>query len=134
MTNCELEILNYNVRIILPKLNELHLLCGDLSFHIVYIVETWLDDSVLDNELAISSYSLGGGGLLHIRDLSHNAMLMDNTELPLHNGSSNHFCLSALYSLPSTTPLVLQLQCITAIDLCRKLTFLSNPILYSLVN
>ena len=60
----------------------MHLLCGDLSFHIVYIVETWLDDSVPDNELAISSYSLGGGGLLHIRDLSHNAMLMDNKELP----------------------------------------------------
>ena len=82
----------------------MHLLCGDLSFHIVYIVETWLGDSVLDNELAI--YSLGGGGLLHIRDLSHNAMLMDNMKLPLHNGSSNHFCLCALYSLPSTTPLV----------------------------
>jgi len=59
--------------------------CGDLSFHIVYIVESWLDDPVLDNELTISSYSLGGGGLLHIRDLSHNAMLMDNMELPLHN-------------------------------------------------
>jgi len=37
----------------LPKHNELHLLCGHLSFHIVYIVETWLDDSVLDNELTI---------------------------------------------------------------------------------
>ena len=76
----------------------------------------------------------GGGGLLHIRDLSHNAMLMDNMELPLHNGSSNHFCLCALYSLSYTTPLVL--QHITAIDLCRNLTFefLSNPILYSLVN
>jgi len=96
------------IRIILPKLNEFHLLCGDPSFHIVYIVETWFDDPVLDNELTISSYSLGGGELLHIRDLSYNAMLMDNMELPLHNGSSNHFCLCALYSLPSTTPLVLQ--------------------------
>ena len=131
-TNCELEILYYNERIILSKLNELHLLCGDLSFHIVYIVESWLDDPVLDNELTIFSYSLGGGGLFHSRDLSHNAMLMDNMELPLHNGSSNRFCRCALYSLPSTTPLVLQR--ITAIDLCRELTFLSNPILYSLVN
>jgi len=83
-----------------------------------------------DNELTISSYSLGSE-LLHIReDLSHNSMLMDNMELPLYNGSSNHFCLCALYSLPSTTPLVLQQPLI----LCRKLTFLSNPILYSLVN
>ena len=131
-TNCELEILYYNERIILSKLNELHLLCGDLSFHIVYIVESWLDDPVLDNELTIFSYSLGGGGLLHIRDLSLNAMLMDNMDLPLHNCSRNHFCLYALYSLPSTSPPVLQQ--ITAIDLCRKLTFVSNPILYAPVN
>jgi len=133
MTNCELEILNYNVRIILPKLNELRLLCGDLSFHIVYIVETWLDDSVLDNELAISSYSLGGGGLLNIRDCHTMQCLWItwNCHCTMVY-SSSHFCLCALYSLPSTTPLVL--QCTTAIDLCRKLTFLSNPILYSLVN
>jgi len=45
-----------------PKLNELHLLCGDLSFHIVHIVESWLDEPVLDNELTISSYSLGKHG------------------------------------------------------------------------
>jgi len=38
--DCELEILYCNVRIILPKLNELHLLCRDLFFHIVCIVET----------------------------------------------------------------------------------------------
>jgi len=43
-TNCELEILYYNVWIILPKLDELHLLCGDLPFHAVCIVGTWLDD------------------------------------------------------------------------------------------
>ena len=34
----------------------------------MYVVETWLNDHVLDNELTISSYSLGGGGLLHIRE------------------------------------------------------------------
>jgi len=46
-------------------------------------METWLDDSVLDNELTISSYSLvrywkrhGDGVLLYIRDdLSYNAMI-----------------------------------------------------------
>ena len=39
-TDWELEILYCNARIILPKPEELHLLCGDLSFHIVCIVET----------------------------------------------------------------------------------------------
>jgi len=41
-TDCDLEILYYNARIIiiiLPKPDELYLLCGDLSFHIVCIVE-----------------------------------------------------------------------------------------------
>ena len=33
-----------NVWIILPKLDELHLLCGDLPFHTACIVGTWLDD------------------------------------------------------------------------------------------
>ena len=51
-------ILYCNARIILPKPDELHLLCGDFSFHIVCIVETWLDDFVRDNELIISSYFL----------------------------------------------------------------------------
>jgi len=57
-------------------------------------------------------------GFLHIRDLSHNAMLMENMELLLHNGSSNHLCVCALYSLPSNTHLVL--QCTTAIDFMQK--------------
>ena len=80
-TNFELQSLYYNGRTILPKRDELHLLYGDLSFHVV-IMETWLDDSVLDNELTISSYSLvrcwkrhGDGVFLYIRDdLSYNAM------------------------------------------------------------
>jgi len=38
--DCELEILYCNVRVILPKLDELHLLYRDLFFHIVCIVET----------------------------------------------------------------------------------------------
>ena len=112
-TNCELEILYYNVWIILPKLDELHLPCGDLPFHTACIVGTSLMTRV-DNELTIFSFSLarldknryGGGVLLYIRDdLSYNAMLMvpENMELPLHNCGSNHFCLCVLYS--PTSPL-----------------------------
>jgi len=37
---------------------ELHLQCGDLYPHVVCNVETWLDHSVLDNEVTISSYCL----------------------------------------------------------------------------
>jgi len=40
LTVHDLEILYCNARIILPKPDELHLPCGDLSFLIVCIVET----------------------------------------------------------------------------------------------
>ena len=56
--DCELEITYFNARSILPKLNELRLLCADSSAHVGCIVETWLDDSVFDNGLTVSSYCL----------------------------------------------------------------------------
>ena len=86
------------------------------------IVETWLDDSVFDNELTISNYCLvrldrnrhGGGVLLYIRDdLSYNVIFMgpENLELlgiTLYNGNNNRLRLCTLYSPPATTHLVLQ--------------------------
>ena len=42
-SDCGLEIIYFNARSILPKLDELCLLCADLSPHVVCIVETWLD-------------------------------------------------------------------------------------------
>ena len=56
--DCELEITYFNARSILPKLNKLRLLYADSSTHVGCIVETWLDDSVFDNGLTVSSYCL----------------------------------------------------------------------------
>ena len=56
--DCGLEIIYFNARSIVPKLDELRLLCAESSPHVVCIVETWLDDSVFDNELTISNYCL----------------------------------------------------------------------------
>ena len=81
------------------------------------IVETWLDDSVFDNELTIPNYCLvrldrnrhGGSVLLYIRDdLSYNVIFMgpENLELlgiTLYNGNNNRLCLCTLYSPPATT-------------------------------
>ena len=120
--DCGLEIIYFNARSILPKLDELRLLCADSSPHVVCIVETWLDDSVFDNELTIPNYCLvrldrnrhGGGVLLYIRDdLSYNVIFMgpENLELlgiTLYNGNNNRLCLCTLYSPPATTHLVLQ--------------------------
>lgn len=119
-SDCGLEIIYFNARSILPKLDELRLLCADSSPHVVCIVETWLDDSVFDNELTIPNYCLvrldrnrhGGGVLLYIRDdLSYNVIFMgpENLELlgiTLYNGNNNRLCLCTLYSPPATTHLV----------------------------
>jgi len=53
--NCELEILYCDGRISSLKL---HLQCVDLYPHVICNVEIWLDNSGLDNEFTISSYSL----------------------------------------------------------------------------
>ena len=83
--DCGLEIIYFNARSILPKHDELRLLCADSSPRVVCIVETWLDDSVFDNELTISNYCLvrldrdrdGGGVLLYItNDLSYSVIFM----------------------------------------------------------
>ena len=90
--DCGLEIIYFNARSILPKLDELRLLCADSSPHVVCIVETWLDDSVFDNELTFPNYCLvrldrnrhDGGVLLYIRDdLSYNVIFMDPENLEL---------------------------------------------------
>ena len=106
--DCELEITYFNARSILPKLNELRLLCADSSAHVGCIVETWLDDSVFDNGLTVSSYCLvridrntHSGILLCIKDLSYNVTYTgpENLELlgiTLRNGNCNCFCLCTL--------------------------------------
>ena len=52
------KILYYNARIILPKFEELMLICASESPDIVCLVETWLDGDIDDSELGIPSYSV----------------------------------------------------------------------------
>ena len=121
--DCGLQIIYFNARsIYLPKFDDLCLLCADSKPHVACIVETWLEDSVFDNELTVSNYFLlrldrtrhGGGVLLYIGDdLSYNVIFMGpkNLELlgiTLYNGNNNRFCLCTLHSPPATTHLVLQ--------------------------
>ena len=48
----------YNVRSLLPKIDELRAVCETSKPDIVYIVETWLDHSISDNELLVPNYQL----------------------------------------------------------------------------
>ena len=51
LNNSELSIWYYNARSILPKLDELRLICSSEKPDIFCIVETWVDDAIEDNEL-----------------------------------------------------------------------------------
>ena len=52
------KILYYNARSILPKFEELRLICASENPDIVCLVETWLDGDIDDSELGIPSYSV----------------------------------------------------------------------------
>ena len=43
---------------LLPKIDNLRTICNLYSPDIVCIVETWLDDTILDSEVAIQGYCL----------------------------------------------------------------------------
>ena len=72
-----LKISHLNVRSLLPKLDDIRILLKDGPFDIFTISETWLNASILDQELHIPGYSVirqdradkqGGGTAAYIRD------------------------------------------------------------------
>jgi len=71
-----LNILYYNARSLLPKMDELRVLVDMQQPHIVSIVETWLSSEVSDNEIFLQGYQVlrldrnrhGGGILMFIHE------------------------------------------------------------------
>ena len=51
-----LHIIYYNVRSLLPKLDELYAVAEATNPDIICIVESWLPDEILDDEIAIDDY------------------------------------------------------------------------------
>ena len=108
-----LSALYYNARSIIPRLDELRLICSDTTPDIVCIVETWLRDSISDSELTINGYNLvrrdrnrhGGGVMLYIRDNPSFCVVYNDPEnlellsVKLFDGQSLR-CVCALYVPP----------------------------------
>ena len=71
-----LNILYTNCRSLFPKVDELRCLTSQQLPHIICLCETWLDDTILDGELFIPSFSLvrrdrsrhGGGIAIFVHD------------------------------------------------------------------
>ena len=72
-----INLLYFNARSLLPKIDELRIICTNYSPGIICVVETWLDETVLDSEISIQNYSLcrldrsrhGGGVLIYVNNL-----------------------------------------------------------------
>lgn len=58
--NKSFSLINFNCRSLLPKLDKLAALCSANNPNIVCLVETWLCDDVLNNEVCIPNYSIIG--------------------------------------------------------------------------
>lgn len=82
-----MSLLHYNVRSLLPKLDNLKAECTIFKPHVVCICETWLSSDIEDDELSIDGYRIirldrnrhGGGVALFISsNLSHKVIYLGN--------------------------------------------------------
>ena len=75
--NSSLNILYFNVRSLIPKIDNLRILCSLYSPDVICVVESWLDSDVIDSEVSIQGYSVirldhsrhGGGILIYVKCL-----------------------------------------------------------------
>ena len=71
-----LHFIHLNARSIIPKMEELNILAGTTNAAIIAVTETWLDNTISDNEVCIPGYGIqrkdrnreGGGVCIFIRN------------------------------------------------------------------
>ena len=114
-----LNILYTNCRSVLPKIDELRCLASQHSPHIICLCETWLDDTILDCELNIPSFSIvrrdrcrnGGGIAIYIHESITFKVVSSHVHLELLtiqlNLPSKSLTCCLFYRPPSSTTSVL---------------------------
>ena len=105
-----IKLICLNNRSLLPKLEEIRLLVAEIKLHVIGLVETWLSDSIDNQELAIPSYRLyrkdrnraGGGVAVYVREWD----TVDHRTL--HTDSMDKLeSVWLMIQLPSTRPLII---------------------------
>ena len=96
----------FNVRSLLPKIDNLRILCSVYSPDIICVVESWLDVDILDCEISVQGYSVirldrcrhGSGVLMYVKAVF--------TSLLLFKGSTDFECIviSILCTTSGTSP------------------------------
>ena len=94
-----LSVLYFNARSLLPKIDELRALTLVYKPHLICIVETWLDNQILNTEICIDGYDIvrldrnrqGGGVLIFVsKAFSYNLVHSGSPELELIVCHYNH--------------------------------------------
>ena len=109
-------ILYFNAHCLLPKTEELRALCATNPPDIVCVVETWVDNSILDCELNIPGYSIvrhdrnkhGGGVFMFINNklsLSCGPNLLEFMAITVHYPHCTNRCTVCVFFRPPSSPL-----------------------------
>ena len=93
-------MLYFNVRSLIPKIDNLRILCSLFSPHVICVVESWLDSDIVDSEISIQGYSIirldrsrhGGGILIYVSSLFSYSILF--------KGSIDFECITLLLCSP----------------------------------
>lgn len=80
-------LLYFNVRSLLPKIDEFRIICSVSKLDVVCITESWLDSTIDDCEISIQGYSVfrldrsrhGGGVLIYVKSLFTCSILFKGT-------------------------------------------------------
>ena len=104
-----LHFLHLNIRSLLPKISELRFILQNAKPAVLCITESWLDNSVSDNEIKIDGYSVirkdrdrsGGGVCMYI-----NNRFAFNPREDLHRDSMESIWIDIL--LPKTRPITVE--------------------------
>ena len=103
----DMSVFYFNVRSLLPKIDNLRLICSVYKPGIVCLVETWLDNSVDDVELCVQGYNIvrldrsrhGGGTLTYVSHCFSHTILFKGSpdfEFIVISKSSCNFLTSEL--------------------------------------
>ena len=138
----DFSVLYFNARSLLPKIDEFRALSLFHKPHLICIVESWLDNQILNCELSIDNYDIvrldrnrqGGGVLIFVtRTLSYNILFSGSPELELIVISINSSLLSpitvGLFYRPPNTPVSIFDTLLNSICLHVGVSLLSNFVL-----
>ena len=115
--NNNFNVLYYNARSLIPKMDELHSIVESQRPLVICIVETWLSDEIRDQEISLPGYQVirldrnrhGGGILIYVHNAITSKVLLSGpneleflaVSLCTPNSNRKH-CVALLYRPPSS--------------------------------